>query len=147
VVEERSGDVASALAIVGAAVFAVNHRPAFRSPAAEQFATRLIYGSMAAAATDTAIQGARGDLGATAYAATGLLPAVSLGALRGLHRHPSAHEVASLAALGVNAGVLGYELVTRSPDIVRGREDASGYGSLLASLGGFVVARRFASRA
>lgn len=161
VVEGHAGDLCSLLGIVGAAVIFVNHRGA-KAPNIERLGVRTVMGSMAAAGVDAGIQArnvlvddgagaeqrgnTRSSWGSVAYAATGLIPAASLRALRGLHRHPSVHEVVALGALGVNGGVLGYELVTRTPAILRGDENASGYGSLLASLGGFVVARRFAMR-
>jgi hypothetical protein len=162
VVEGHAGDLCSLLGIVGAATLVLNHRGA-RAPMTEIVGERVVLGSMAAGGVDTLIQArntvqdggagaqergnAESNWGTVAYAATGLLPAASIRALRGLHRHPNAREVASLAALGVNAAMLGYETITRVPKMVRGEEDASGYGSFLASLGGFVVARRFATRA
>jgi hypothetical protein len=161
VVEGRAGDVCSLLGIVGAAALVINHRgvPTARM---EKLGERIVMGSMAAAGVDATIQArnvikdggegaerrgnAKSTWGTVAYAATGLLPAASLRALRGLHRAPSTHEILGLGALGVNAAMLGYETIHRVPRIVRGEEDASGYGSFLASLGGFVVARRFATR-
>lgn len=158
VVEGRAGDAASLLAIIGAATLVINHRGP-RAPMAEFVGERIVLGSMGAAGLDALIQArntlvddgagaeargnARSDWGTVAYAATGLLPAASLTALRGLHRSPSVNEVIALTALGVNGAMLGYETVTRVPKMAQGEEDASGYGSLLASLGGFVVARRF----
>jgi hypothetical protein len=161
VVEGHAGDLCSLLGIVGAGVLVLNHRGA-RLPSRELLGERIVTGSMAAAGVDTLIQ-ARNVLkdggegaerrgnekstwGTVAYAATGLIPAASLKAVRGLHRHPEAREVAALGLLGVNTAVLGYEAVSRAPKMARGEEDASGYGSFLASLGGFVVARRFMGR-
>jgi drug/metabolite transporter (DMT)-like permease len=151
-VETRSGDVCSLLGIVGAATIAANHRLG-ALPKVERLGNALVLGSMAAAAVDTFIQSrnlARGEgesaAGTIAYAATGLIPAASLAALHGFHRHPSKREVVALAALAVNGAVLGYELITRGPDMVRGRENLSGYGSALASVGGFVVAHRYLLR-
>ncbi len=162
VVEGRAGDAASLLAIIGAATLVINHRGP-GAPMAEFVGERIVLGSMGAAGVDALIQArntlkddgagaeergnARSSWGTVAYAATGLLPAASLKALRGLHRSPSTHEVLGLGALGVNAAMLGYETVTRTPKMARGEEDASGYGSFLASIGGFVVARRVMSRA
>lgn len=160
-VEGRAGDACSLLGIIGAAAMVANHR-VHHSPVIERLAGRVIVGAVVAAGVDAAIQArnvlvdggvgaeARGnersDWGTVAYAATGMIPAASLGAIRGLHRHPSRQEVAALGALAVNGGMLGYELVTRGGDMVRGREDASGYGSALASFGGFVVAHRYLLR-
>lgn len=157
VVEGRAGDVCSLLGIVGAAALVLNHR-GVQSPKFEMVGERIVLGSMAAAGVDALIQArnvikddgegakrrgnATSTWGTVAYAATGLLPAASIRSLRGLHRAPSTHEVLGVAALGVNAAMLGYETVHRVPKMVRGEEDASGYGSFLASLGGFVVARR-----
>lgn len=154
-VERHAGDLCSLLGIVGAATLVINRR----SPSIEGVGARIVVGSMAAGGLDTAIQSYdavhdggraaerrgndRAGPGSIAYAATGLIPAVSLGAVKGLHLQPSRAEVAALALLGVNGAVLGYELVTRGPKIARGEEEASGYGSLLASLGGFVVAHQF----
>ena len=156
-VEARAGDLCSLLGIVGAATLVINHR-AIHLPAMEHAGGRLVLGSMAAAAVDTLIQSrnvavdrgdgseARGNPkshpGTIAYAATGLVPAASLAAYVGLHRHPSHAQLAGAALLALNGAILGYELVSRGPDIVRGEENLSGYGSLLASLGGFVVAQR-----
>ncbi len=161
VVEGRAGDVCSLLGVVGAAALVLNHR-GVRSPRFEMVGERIVMGSMAAAGVDALIQArnvikdggdgaerrgnAKSSWGTVAYAATGLLPAASLRALRGLHRAPTTNEVIAVAALGINAGMLGYETVTRVPKMVRGEEDASGYGSFLASLGGFVVTRRFVAR-
>lgn len=152
VVEAQSGNVCSVLGIVGAATIVANHRLG-ALPKYERIGSAIIAGSMAAAAVDTLIQGrnvAMGEgessAGSIAYAATGLIPAASLAALHGFHRHPSKREVVALAALAVNGAVLGYELITRGPDMVRGREDLSGYGSALASVGGFVVAHRYLLR-
>jgi hypothetical protein len=158
VVEGRAGDVCSLLGIVGAATIAINRR----SPEVELIGERIVLGSMAAAGVDTAIQGrnalkddghgakergnARSTLGTTAYAATGLIPAASLAALRGLHPQPSRNELASLAILAANGGMLGYEAVHRVPKLMRGEEDLSGVGSLLAAGGGFVVAQHIARR-
>ena len=143
---------------MGAAALVINHRGP-KNLTAEFVGERIVMGSMAAGGLDTAIQ-ARNVLkddgegakergnpqstwGTVAYAATGLIPAASLRAVRGLHRHPAKQEIAALSLLGVNAAVLGYETVTRAPKMVTGEENASGYGSFLASLGGFVVAHRF----
>jgi hypothetical protein len=161
VVEGHAGDLCSVLGIVGAATLIINHRGP-KNLVAEQVGERVVMGSMAAGGLDTAVQlrnvlkddgeGAerrgnpRSSWGSVAYAATGLLPATSLRALRGLHRSPSTHEVIGLGALGVNAAVLGYETVTRVPKMATGEENASGYGSFAASLGAFVVARRFMGR-
>ncbi|MCW2920853.1 MAG: hypothetical protein JWL76_727 [Thermoleophilia bacterium] len=161
VVEARAGDVCSLLGIAGAAVLVLNHR-GLKSPRFEMVGERIVMGSMAAAGVDALIQarnvikddgeGAKrrgnpkSSWGTVAYAATGLIPAASLRSLRGLHRAPSTHEIFGLGALGVNAAMLGYETVHRVPKMVRGEEDASGYGSFLASLGGFVAARRSMGR-
>ena len=51
----------------------------------------------------------------------GLIPAASLAAIEGLHRHPTAREVIGLGALGVNGAMLGYEMLTRVPKMARGR--------------------------
>lgn len=159
--EAHAGDLCSLLGIVGAVAMVANHRVG-HSPTIERFAGKVITGAVGAAGLDTAIQArnvladggdgavARGNerstWGTVAYAATGMIPAASLGAIRGLHRHPSRQEVAALTALAANGGMLGYELVSRGADMVGGREDASGYGSALASLGGFVVAQRYLLR-
>lgn len=140
----------------------INHRGA-RVPVTEIVGERIVLASMGSAGVDTLIQArntikdggegatergnARSSWGTVAYAATGMLPAASLRSLRGLHRTPSTHEVIGLGALGVNTAMLGYETMTRVPKMVQGEEDPSGYGSFLASLGGFVVARRLISRA
>lgn len=161
VVEGRAGDLCSLLGIVGAATLVFNHR-GLRAPAVEIVGERIVLGSMAAAGVDALIQArntikddgagaeARGNAksswGTVAYAATGLIPAASLKALRGLHRSPTVQEVIGVGALGVNAAMLGYETITRVPKIAEGEENASGYGSYLASLGGFVVASRFIAR-
>ncbi|MCW2927780.1 MAG: hypothetical protein JWM86_1748 [Thermoleophilia bacterium] len=157
-IEAHAGDVCSALGIVGAAALVINHRSA-KNPLVEQAAERIVLGSMAAGGVDTAIQArnlianderSRGakesSVGSVVYAATGLIPGASVGALRGLHRHPTPNELAGVALVSVNAGVLGYELVHRGPKIISGTEDASGYGSLAASAGGFVVAQRMLMR-
>lgn len=157
-VEARSGDLCSLLGIVGAATILISRR----TPSIENVGERIVLGSMAAGGVDTAIQarntikddgtGAeergnpKSSVGTIAYAATGLLPAASIAAMHGLHPHPSRREVAALALLGLNAGVMGYELVNRLPKMVRGEEDASGYGSLLAAMGGFVVAHHLVRR-
>lgn len=157
-VEGNVGDLCSLLGIVGAGVIAINQRSAGR----EILGMRIVMGSMLAGATDTLIQarnvvrddgaGAkkrgneRSTWGTVAYAATGVVPAVSVAAIRGLHRHPNRREVAALGLLALNTAVLGYELVTRLPKIARGDEDLSGYGSLAASFGGFVVARHLLRR-
>ena len=162
VVEGRAGDAASVLAILGAATLVINHRGA-RNPMTELVGERIVLASMGAAGVDTLIQArntltdggagaeergnAKSSWGTVAYAATGLLPAASLRALRGLHRSPTTQEVIGLGALGVNAAMLSYETVTRAPKIAQGEEDASGYASYLASVGGFVVAQRFIARA
>ena len=151
-VEGIAGDTCSALGIIGAATLLAARKLPHLDVAGEQ----LVHSSMAAAAVDTTIQtydalvdgGAaaqrrgndRADLGTIAYAATGLIPGASLRAIDGLHPHPSKQELAGLASLAVNSGVLGYEALTRIPKIRAGTEDASGYGSLLAAAGGFVVA-------
>lgn len=156
--ESRVGDVCSLLGIVGAATIAISRR----SPAIEHVGVRIVSGSMVAGGADTAIQarnvvvdagaGAerrgneRSDAGSIAYAATGMIPAASIAALRGLAPHAPQRDVLGMALLAVNTAVLGYELVTRTPGIMRGQEDLSGYGSLLASLGGFVVARHLVLR-
>jgi drug/metabolite transporter (DMT)-like permease len=151
-VEAQAGNVCSLLGIVGAATIVANHRLG-AVPKYERLGSAIIAGSMAAAAVDTFIQGRNvamgtdgSSAGTIAYAATGLIPAASLAALQGFHRHPSKQEVVALAALAVNGAVLGYELATRGPDMARGREDLAGYGSALASLGGFVVAHRYLLR-
>lgn len=153
-VESRAGDVCSLLGILGAATLVVNHRVSHVA-GVERVGDVLMTGSMVAAGIDTAIQGRNlivGDedrrgakestLGTMAYAATGLIPPVALGALAGLHRHPARSELVGLGLLGLNGAVLGYEVAHRAPRIARGEEDLSGYGSLLASLGGFVVAHK-----
>jgi hypothetical protein len=152
-VEQRAGDVCSLLGIVGAATIAINRR----NPQVERIGEVIVTGSMYAGGLDTIIQGrnllvdggtgaqergnTRSSIGSVAYAATGLIPAASIAALGGLHAHPSRREIAGLALLAVNGGMMGYELVHRVPRIVQGEEDLSGYGSLLASAGGFVVAQ------
>jgi len=161
VVEGHAGDVCSALGIIGALALVVNHRGA-RIPSLERIGDRIVMGSMAAAGVDTLIQARntmvdggdgserrgnqRSSWKSVAYAATGLIPGSSLRAIKGLHSHPSAREVVALGGLGVNATVLGYEVLTRGPKIARGEENISGYGSLLASAGGFVVARKLMMR-
>lgn len=162
-VEGHSGDAASALGVLGATLLVVNHRGAsMRSAALEAMAGRIVTGAIASAAVDTAIQSrnllldgpgdaeARGaepsTLGTIAYAATGVIPAASMRALRGAHLHASRSEVVALTALGANAGVLGYEVVTRVPRMLQGEEDLSGYGSFVAAAGGFVVARKLTGR-
>lgn len=156
--EGRAGDLCSLLGIVGAATIAINRR----NPSVEMIGTRIVSGSMYAGGMDTLIQarnviadggaGAeerghpKSDAGSIAYAATGLIPAASIAALAGLHRHPSKREVVGLGLLALNAGVLGYELVTRVPKIMQGEESLSGYGSLLAAGGGFVVAQHIMRR-
>jgi hypothetical protein len=151
--EQRAGDACSLLGIVGAATIAINRR----SPAIEELGEKIVLGSMAASGVDTAIQGRnvlkdggrgaeqrggqRSTWGTVAYAATGLIPAASIAALEGLHRHPSSHELAGLAIFAANGGMLGYEVAHRGGKIMRGEEDLSGYGSLLAAGGGFVVAQ------
>lgn len=158
IIEAHAGDLCSLLGVVGAGVLLLNRK----NPAVEHLGERIALGSMAAGGLDTAIQGYdlvrdggkgaerrgnnRATLGTLAYAATGLIPAVSLGAVRGLHLHPSAPEAAGLALFALNSSVLGYELVHRVPRIAKGEEDISGYGSLLASMGGFVVAQHFVRR-
>ena len=153
VVEARAGDLCSLLGIVGAGIIAINRR----SPEVEKLGEQIVMGSMGASAVDAAIQGRnvikdggkgaeergnpRSTIGTTAYAATGLIPAASLAAIRGLHPHPTRGEIAGLAMLAANGGMLGYELVPRGPKILKGEEDISGYGSLLAAGGGFVVAQ------
>ena len=162
IAEGHAGDLCSLLGIVGAATLLLNHRGG-RSAGVEWLGERIVAGSVGAGALDTAIQarnvlkddgaGAerrghdRSSWGTVAYAATGLIPAASLKALRGLHRHPSPNEVAALSVLAVNGAMVGYETVTRAPKALQGQEDASGYGSWLASMGGFVVAKRFVTRA
>jgi hypothetical protein len=153
VLEQRAGDACSLLGIVGAATIAINRR----SPAVEELGEKIVMGSMAASGVDTAIQGRdvlkddgrgaerrggqRSTWGTVAYAATGLIPAASIAALGGLHSHPSSHELAGLAIFAANGGMLGYEVAHRGPKILQGKEDVSGYGSLLAAGGGFVVAQ------
>ena len=157
-VERFAGDAASALAIAGASTLVANHQLA-HTPMLEHVGARIVLASMVAAGVDTAVQARNlvaGDEqrrgveestpGTLAYAATGLIPGASVGALAGLHRHPARAEVLGLGLLAVNGAMLGYELFTRVPKIIDGTEDASGYGSLLASLGGFVVVHRFVAR-
>jgi hypothetical protein len=157
-VERRAGDVCSALGIVGAGIIALNRR----SPQIERMGEHVVVGSMVASAVDASIQarnvivddgrGAqkrgnpRSTTGTTAYAATGLIPAASFAALRGLHMGASRSELAGLGILAANGGMLGYEILHRGPKIAQGKEDVSGYGSLLAATGGFVVAQRFVGR-
>lgn len=157
-VEAHVGDLCSALGIIGAATMVVNHRFG-KNPIAERVAERLVLGSMGAGGVDTAIQGrnliaddekSRGakesSPGSMLYAATGMIPGASIGALRSMRHHPSRNEMAKVGLVSVNAGVLGYELVHRGPRIASGEENASGYGSLAASAGGFVVAQRLLMR-
>lgn len=152
--EQRAGDACSALGVLGAAALVVNHR-FVRAPKLEQIGTSIVGGSVASAAVDATIQthnlfdtdeeqrtGSESTVGSTVYAATGLIPGASLGVLAQLRRMPSSSEAAGLGLVAVNSAMLGYELVHRVPRIANGEEDASGAGSLLASLGGFVVAQR-----
>lgn len=157
-IEKRVGDLCSLLGIIGAATIAINRR----NPDIERLGEVIVTGSMLAGGVDTAIQGrnllvdggkgaqergnTRSSIGSVAYAATGLIPAASIAALGGLHAQPSRREIAGLALLAVNGGVMGYELARRLPRIARGEEDLSGYGSLLASAGGFVVAQHLVRR-
>lgn len=157
-VEARAGDLCSLLGIVGAATIALNRR----NPAIEIAGERIVTGSMMFGGVDTAVQGrnvlvdggkgaeergnAKSSAGTVAYAATGLIPAASIAALAGLHRHPSKREVVGLSLLALNAGVMGYELVHRVPRMVKGEENLSGYGSLFAAMGGFVVAHHIIRR-
>jgi hypothetical protein len=156
--EGHAGDLCSILGIVGAATIAINRR----NPTVEIMGERIVTGSMYAGGLDTAIQirdelvdGGKGaeergnpksSIGTIAYAATGLIPAVSIAALAGLHRHPSRQEMLGLGLLGLNGAVFGYELVHRVPRIAKGEENLSGYGSLLAAGGGFVVAQHIIRR-
>ncbi len=158
-VEGHIGDVCSVLGIVGAAALVINHRTS-QLPIVERIGDAVVTGSLAASGVDTAIQAydtiqgpdggevargnAKADWGTVAYAATGMIPAASLRALEGLHANPTRGELVALGALAVNGGMLGYEVLRRGKDIVHGKEDASGYGSLFAATGGFVVARSFA---
>lgn len=151
-VEGRSGDVCSLLGIVGAATMALNRR----SPSIEHVGERIVLGSMMAGGADTLVQSRnviaggdgpeeRGnphsDKGSIAYAATGLIPAASVGVFATLKPGTGHRDVVGLGLLALNTGVLGYELITRGPKIASGEEDLSGYGSLVASFGGFVVAQ------
>jgi hypothetical protein len=156
--EGHAGDLCSVLGIVGAATIAINRR----NPQIERAGEIIVTGSMLAGGVDTIIQGRnvlvdggsgaeergnpRSSVGSIAYAATGLIPAASIAALDGLHAHPSRREMAALALLAVNGGVMGYELIHRLPRIVKGEENWSGYGSLLAAGGGFVVAQHLVRR-
>lgn len=150
-VERYAGDAVSVLGIAGAGVLLASRR----APRATAVGEALVKGSVEAAIVDTAIQthnvlsdggdGAvergnpRSDLGTIAYAATGLIPAASLTALSSLRGRPGPRDLARVAALAANAAVMGYEVSTRGSDMAAGTENASGYASFVAAMGGFVV--------
>lgn len=146
--DAHSGDACSAFGIAGAATLVANHR-AIHLPAMEHTGGRLVLASMAAAGVDTAIQSGEvltgrgeGTPGTVAYAATGLIPATSIAAYAGIDKKAPLRAKAGAGLLALNGAVLGYELLTRGPRILSGDENLSGYGSLAASLGGFVVTHR-----
>jgi hypothetical protein len=158
VLESHAGDVCSALGVAGAAMLFASHRTP-RLAHLEQYGQYSVMGSISWGGIDTAIQGSnylhdrgassaeRGresNPGSIAYAATGLIPAVALRpALRNvamLGANPGRASAAKIAVLGLNAGVLGYETITRTPRILAGEENLSGYGSFAAAGGGFIVA-------
>jgi hypothetical protein len=151
--EAHAGDACSALGILGAATILASWPFGKSEPRIERWGRMLVLGSMGAALVDTAIQGhnmveGQGKrskhavgLGPTAYAATGLIPAASLMAVRSVRHRMSLSGAARVGVLGLATGVMGYELTHRSPRIASGEESWSGYGSFVAAAAGFVVAR------
>lgn len=148
-VREQAGNASSLLSMAGAT--------AMLSPGKVPGTKALVWASIAAGAVDTAIQGYRwlkgekdSNFGTTLYAATGLLPAASLMWLRGVnvkplvqigvHMNPS--DTYHLAALAANGGLIGYELIHRTPRIAQGEETPGGYMALGAALTGVMLPLR-----
>lgn len=156
--EAQSGEINDVIGIIGTATMILNRR----NPGIERIGAGIVAASTAAGGLNTAIQtrnviadggsGAeergnqRSDAGTIASAATALIPGASFTAISGMGRRPAPRDIATLGLLALNSGVLGYQLIKDGPKIVRGEEDASGYGSILASAGGFVVASHMIRR-
>lgn len=151
-IERNAGDLCSALGVLGAGLILASHKRG----AVEQVGQYLAVSSMGAAVVDASLQthnvfannndeakrgNKKSNWRTVAYAATGIIPAASLGMINELNHIPNFRQAAKVGILGLNAVVLGYELIHRTPKIIEGKENLSGYGSLLASVGGFVVAR------
>lgn len=141
-VRRDAGDWSSMLGIAGGAAMMVT-RPG------NAFTAQLVGASMLVGAADTAVQASRwlsgredADFGSTVYAATGLLPGVSLVTVGLLKGGIARNEVARLGLLGANLAVIGYEVAHRGRRIVDRTEDASGELAFGAALSGVAMSLR-----
>lgn len=137
-VEEHAGDVSSALAIGGTIA-------SFASPLL-RFAAPLLSGSIVAGAVDTAHQawntldGNRhgSNWGTAAYAATGVMPASNLAALKGIRTVKGlASHAADALWLGSNVGFVGLESAWKMPSMLENKADTSdwlAYGAAITGL-------------